>query len=132
MSGPIKRLSPRTFKEYRRALAAFPLTLAHDVAQRSAPVVTKLAQSAYDGGQNVYGDPRPEGVNGPLTLKRTGTTRKLVQFVSNGRIVRCVLGTKYARFLIGKYGILPNGNAAIPRAWGEEIARITRESSVPL
>ncbi len=58
---------------------------------------------------------------GALSLVQTGATRARVVFVANGTIVRCVLGTKYARYLIGKYGILPNGNAAIPVEWQDTL-----------
>lgn len=95
-----------------------PLSLAHEVAFRAAPVLTTAAAASFDAGRTVYGDARNQGVKGgALTLVRSGDTRRTVKFVSNGRIVRCVLGTPYAKYLIGRYGILPNGNAAMPHAW---------------
>jgi hypothetical protein len=90
-----------SLKRLKGTLRELPRTVAHGVAQRGAPVLTRLTQAAYDGGRSVYGDPRPAGVDGrPLTLERTGATRRTLQFTSNGTIVRCVLGTRYARYLI--------------------------------
>lgn len=107
-----------TLKGLNAKIRQMPLSIAHEVAQRSAPVLTGEAQNAYATGRTVYGDARPLGVHGnELTLVRTGLTLSTLRFAATGTIVRCVLGPKYARFLIGKYGILPNGNAAIPARW---------------
>jgi hypothetical protein len=114
-----------TIAGLRAELADLPLSLAHEVAKRAAPVVTAAAGTSYDSGRNVYGDARKESVEGaPLSLLRTGTTRRTVRFVNNGRIVRCALGTPYAKYLIGKYGILPCGNAAMPSEWRASLDRI--------
>ncbi len=102
-----------------------PITVAHNVAKRAAPVLTTAALRSYDSGQTVYGDPRPRGVDGKeLSLDRTGATKRTVRFVTSGTIIRCALGTKYARYLIGKYGILPNGRATIPAKWSTSLAEI--------
>lgn len=111
----------------KASLRALPVSIAHDVAQRAAPTLTDLTREAFDGGENVYGDARPAGAHGnTLTLNLTGETRRTLRFVSNGTIVRCVLGTKYARYLIGKYGILPNG--ALPVAWSAALAALVAET----
>lgn len=108
-------------------IRALPLSVAHDVAQRAAPAMTGLTQEAFHGGANVYGDPRPKGTAGQvLTLERTGTTGRTLRFTAVGTIVRCVLGTKYARFLIGKYGVLPNG--ALPARWSQRLQEIVAET----
>lgn len=116
-----------SIKDIKRSISALPRSIAHSVAQRGAPVLTQLAVTAFDSNQNVYGDPRPAGVDGQvLTLEKTGATRRTLRFVANGTIIRCVLGTKYARFLIGKYGVLPNG--AMPARWAEGLAGVVRET----
>ena len=112
----------------RAELAATPISVAHAVAYRGAPVITGMATASFDAGQNVYGDARPSAKGGgALTLLRSGDTRRTVKFVSAGRTIRCVLGTPYARYLIGKYGILPNGNAAVPATWREGLDRVVRD-----
>jgi hypothetical protein len=91
-----------------------------------APALSGAAGAAYDSGRTAYNTPRPVGVNGnALALHRTGDTREAVRFVANGTILRCVLGTPYARYLIGKYAILPASKAAIPAGWRALIAAVT-------
>jgi hypothetical protein len=120
------------FDEIKTRLRAFPLSLSHDVAQRSAPVLTALARQSFDSGTTVYGDARPESVEGKaLTLRRTGETARTIAFIANGTIVRCVLGTKYARYLIGKYAVLPNGRAAPPVAWTRAIGEVVAGAKGP-
>lgn len=120
-----------TLNRLKARLRAMPVSLAHDVAKRTAPAVTSLATSAFTSGRTVYDDPRPRGVDGqPLALRRTGDTEKTIRFVSNGRIVRCVLGTRYAKYLIGKYAILPMGR--IPARWQARIAELVANAEVAL
>jgi hypothetical protein len=107
-----------------------PLSVAHDVAQRAAPVLTSATREAFDSGRSVYGEPRPLGVDGQaLDLRRTGATAAQLRFVSNGTIVRVELGPSYARYLIGKYGILPNG--ALPADWSKKLGVLVHETKAP-
>jgi hypothetical protein len=116
------------FASLKAALKRMPVSLANDVAQASAPGLTLRTRGAYDGGKTVYGEARPAGVDGgALTLEKTGATKAAVRFVANGRIVRCVLPTKYAKFLVGKYKILPNG--AMPAEWSQYLAGLVREAN---
>lgn len=110
----------------KSTINALPKSVAHDVAQRAAPAMTELARGAYDSGQTVYGESRPAGAGGQaLTLKRTGAVERALRFVANGTVVRCVLGpvnrkgVEYAKYLIGKYSILPNGG--LPAAWSARL-----------
>lgn len=107
-------------------LRAMPLSVAHDVAQTAAPNLTDLTQRDYDSGRTVYGEVRPQGVSGPLTLEATGATRRQLHFTATGTVVRCVLGTKWARYLIGKYSILPNG--AMPVEWQKRLSELASAS----
>lgn len=110
-------------KKLGRRLNKFPTTVVHNVARKTAPTLTTNATSAYASGRTVYGAPRPKGANGqPLTLRRTGATEATLRFVAIGTIVRCVLGTPYAKYLIGNYRVLPMG--AMPVSWSRQIADI--------
>jgi hypothetical protein len=122
--GDLSKLS-----KLKRDLRELPLTVAHSVAQRAAPAFTSLSQQAYGGNVSVYGDPRPPGVNGsPLTLERSGATKRQLRFTANGTIVRCVLGTPYAKYLVGKYSILPNGR--LPVAWSRKLGELVSQTKV--
>lgn len=117
---------PRTLFELNRRIRQIPTTLAQEVAADVAPALTTAAQSAYGGGQTVYGEARPAGIAGnSLDLEVTGATRADVKFVAIGTVVRAVLGTRYAKYLIGKYRILPMG--ALPVAWSRRISELARD-----
>jgi hypothetical protein len=125
------RGDPRHLRELAKKLRTIPKVVAQDVARAVAPELTVLAAGAYTTGRTVYGDARPAGSSGnALDLVETGATLSTVRFVANGTIVRCVLGTRYARFLVGRYRILPMGN--LPVAWsariGETARRVVGES----
>jgi hypothetical protein len=120
---------PETLDSWKKRIQKAPIELAQKVASDSAPKITNLARGAYDSGRKVWGELRPPGAGGRrLTLKRTGDTYGTVRFVAIGTIMRCVLGTPYARYLIGKYGILPSG--AIPYQWGAAIRETVEAQSL--
>lgn len=122
------RASFKSQADYNRILRVQPRTLAFAAAKRIAPQITGMAQESYDNGQTVYGDARLEGVKGPLSLYDTGDTRSKMRFVATGSIVSCFLGTTYAKYLIGKYRILPIGDRTkIPVAWDRAVRRIIDE-----
>lgn len=120
-----------SLKRMKQTLKDLPRTVAADVAKRAAPAMTDLTQEAFASGRNVYGDARPTSkVDGrALTLERTGATKGQLRFVQVGTVVRCVLGPKYARYLIGKYGVLPNG--ALPARWSFKLGQIVKETKDP-
>lgn len=63
----------------------------------------------------------------PLDLYETGKTRETLKFVVDGTIVRCRLGPRYAKYLIGKYKILPIGDrTAMPTAWRFALGELVR------
>jgi hypothetical protein len=82
--------------------------------------MTELTRAAYDGGRTVYGEARPPAVDGgTLTLHKSGATARDLRFEAIGTVIRCKLGPRWARYLIGKYAILPNG--ALPAAWSKRL-----------
>ena len=63
---------------------------------------------------------RSRGINAPRGSGKAKTgahVRDTLGFVANGSIVRARLGQKHARYLIGKYKILPHEGAQLPPAW---------------
>lgn len=104
--------------------------IAQRVAARAAGAITSLAQASFASGETVYGDARPEGKRGALTLVRSGFTRDSLRFASDGGTkIRAVLGQPYVKYLIGKYVILPIGNAALPFAWSSRLRVLVREEA---
>jgi hypothetical protein len=120
------RGNPQRLAELARKLKAIPVRVAQDVAARVAPTITGKAQAAFAAGQTVYGDARPTGVRGNvLDLFETGATASRLKFVAVGTVVRCVLPTRHAKYLIGKYRILPMGR--LPVSWSQAIGETTRD-----
>jgi hypothetical protein len=117
-----------SIREFKQRLAKLPLSVAHTIAQQAAPMLTRFAQEANARRENVYGDPYPEGADGAqLDLVHTGDTRRTLRFVVNGTIMRCALGPRYARFLIGKYRILPIGDRSdMPSNWRRALDELAR------
>lgn len=124
---PGLRGNPATLRALAKSLQQEPRVLAQRTAARVAPVVSSMAQASYDGGQTVYGDARPAGVTGPLDLYVSGKTRGSLGAVAIGTIVRFVLSTRAARYLVGKYRILPMG--AMPVQWSRAIGEIARQEA---
>jgi hypothetical protein len=128
--GAVRKIGGASIRDLKARLQRMPESVAHTVAQQVAPMLTAMAQRAYVAGVNVYGDARPTGVDGQaLDLYETGETQRTIQFVANGRIVRCVLGQEYMKYLIGKYKILPVGDrTSMPVAWERAINELVREA----
>ncbi len=115
-----------TLAAFRTRVKELPLRIQSSVAKDGEAVLTQALQSDFDSGRTVFDAARPLGVNGNrLDLVKTGRTRAHLSFVAVGRILRAHLPTKHARYLIGKYAILPS--ARIPASWSESLAQIVRE-----
>lgn len=112
-----------TLRQLRNGLEALPAQLAVAVAADVAPALTRAARASYDAGEDVYGNPRPTSVakgkeGNLLTLVESGATRDGLRFVADGTRVRVPLPTRWAKYLIGKFRILPIGDRSeIPFRW---------------
>lgn len=106
-------------------LRSLPVVLAQNVARAVAPELTGVAQADFEAGRTADGGTRPLGVRGnALSLVQSGITQASIRFVDIGTRVRAVLGARYAKYLVGKYGILPKG--PLPRAWATTIDATAR------
>ena len=106
-------------------------SVAHAVAGESAPALTEETREAFAAGRSVYGERRPQGASGqPLTLVRSGEIKRAIEYAATGTIVRAILGpvnkrgVQYGRFLIGRYGVLPNGD--LPTSYTERLEEIVK------
>jgi len=113
----------RSINSLKRALRSASITSVARIARRAAPAMSALAQDAHASDRTVYDRPRPLSVDGErLDLVRTGATRAALQFIATGRDIRTAKLPRYARWLIGKYDLLPNG--PLPQAWRERLRDI--------
>lgn len=114
--------STENLRKFNKELGGLTRDLAIEVAAFAERQLTFLARDSYGRGETCYGDPRPEGVNGPLDLIDKGLTFGHLKFTADGGTkIRASLLGEYARYLIGKYRILPIGNAALPIKWSKAI-----------
>ena len=124
----MSRNNTKNLREFNNRLAAFSKTFAIKVAAKAATAITALAVSAYQSGTTVYGEARPVGKYGKLSLYKTGKAFKTTRFTSDGGSkIRAVLSAPYVKYLIGKYKILPCGNQALPWTWLLAIQNIVNE-----
>lgn len=112
------------FPEIKKALRVNPITVAREVAATATPAITSDAKASYKSARTAYGTPRRpwRGDKNVPDLYCTGRAFREMHFRSYGREIWCVLGMskealKYTKYLIGKYSVLPNGNASIPIPW---------------
>jgi hypothetical protein len=117
---------PRRLGELAQMFRALPGKLAEDVARRGAPKLTEDLQGNFDSGASAYGKPFAGKDGKALTLKKTGKTEEALRFTYEGTVMRTPALPKYARYLIGKYGILPSGRQALPPAWRALLAETAR------
>jgi len=95
---------------------------AQEVAARVAPMIESMAHADFDAGRNCYGDVRALGKYGPVTLRRTGRMRASFGFDAVGSTIRSRLLANYAKYMIGRFKILPIGDrTAIPVKWRRAI-----------
>jgi hypothetical protein len=113
----------QNLRRFNKDLLKVSAVAAINVAREAAAVLNGFLASDYDAGNTVYGDSRASGVRGePLDLVVTRATRNNLRFSSDGTSKIRVVGLpNYARYLIGKYRILPIGNAALPFKWNSAI-----------
>lgn len=113
----------RSIRSLKSALQRLPITATARIAAGAAPAMSELAQGAHASGKTVYDRPRPRGVDGDaLSLERTGATQRALRFIATGRDIRTTQLPRYARYLIGKYDLLPNG--PLPQAWRDRLRDI--------
>lgn len=111
----------QNLRRFNLKLQEMPTQVAAKVAERGAAAITTRAQASYDSGVSVYGEAYPRG----LKLFKTGDTRRSMYFKNDdGTKIRCKLGPEYAIYII-HFGILPNGNAALPWTWQKVLREIS-------
>jgi hypothetical protein len=122
----LRHIGGPTIRRLRDATKGVPVLVATEVARRAAPTVTALAQQNFNSGRTAYGDARPLGVRGPLSLVQSGSVRAGMRFSSLATQVRCVLPTRYAKYLVGRYWILPSVHS-LPATWRRALDGVVRQ-----
>lgn len=113
----------------RAAIRDLPLKIQESVATDAAGYLDIETRADFAAGRTVYDTPRPLGIGKktigkPLTLVKSKRTRDNLGVTAVGRIVRAALGTPYAKYLVGKYQVLPQ---TLPASWQEYLNNLVRE-----
>jgi hypothetical protein len=115
------------------SLRGMAAAIAVGSAVRATPALTALLRKNHGVSRNVYGDLYPASkLDGhQLDLKASGATEAGLNFQRIGSIVRCALPTPYAKYLVGKYKILPNGGIPVEfkRIIDSIVPEVERENS---
>lgn len=120
-----------SMSKLRRAIRELPTQIRSAVARDAVGWLTNETASAFNSGLTVYDYARPGSVDrrhpgAPLSLVGPAKSGRHVfqdlAWVRIGTILRAQLGQRHARFLVGKYKILPNN--VIPANWQEHLEEL--------
>lgn len=141
----------KNLREFEDILAGHRYERMIDVARLAAEALTELAAASYDAGRTVFDDVRVRHASkkrefkgrtfkgrsatgkrkGPtdLSLVQSGATRATLKFAPryvDPISIRATLTTDWAKYLVGKYKVLPCGNSAMPFKWSDAIGLIAQ------
>lgn len=119
------RPNTNALREFNHRLKKLDLEgLAIAVAEDSCPKLTALVQKSFSSGETVYGDSRPSGKEGPVTLVQSGSLRGNLRFTNRGtRRVMARLAGKYTN-VNKRFGYLPYVNDTLPYEWSKAIESV--------
>lgn len=109
----------------KTAIKELPLKIRAAVARDAKDILNARMRENFAAGQTVYDVARPLSVSGKaLSIVKSGKTLSQLYFVAIGTILRVQLPTKYAKYLVGKYQIMP---MSLPVAWRGELEKLVRD-----
>jgi hypothetical protein len=107
-----------SIRRFSESLKTLPFWAGREAARRSAPILTKLAQETFARSEDPNGVAWAPNVDGKtVTLRQSGTLAQFMVYVAVGTIMRVALGTKYAKYQIGKRHVFPAFGAVLPEAY---------------
>lgn len=114
-----------TMNKLKAAIKTMPQRMRTAVARDAAGYLDIEVRRQFNAGATVFDTPRPLGVDGQtLALVKTGSVQKSLGFNAKDARISAVLSQRYARFLVGKYRILPQ---KLPAAWAEYLTKLVQE-----
>lgn len=121
-------MSLAKIRDFEARLRTLPTVVAQKVAARGAEVITELAQSTFNAGEDAYGVPWTPGAEGQrVTLRKTGGLAGGIKYVAIGTRLRAVLGVAWAKYQVGKRPVFPRGGATLPAAYSARLKQITAD-----
>jgi hypothetical protein len=115
---------PKSLAQLSQDLRRLPRVVALKIAEACAPRITELASKSFEQSETPYGVPWAPGAEGQtVTLRKTGVLAKQIRYVAIGTKLRVALGTRYAKYQIGKRPVFPRQDAALPDDYRAVIER---------
>ena len=118
----------------RKAIQEFGPSAREAIARDAHGWLTNETRDAFFSGRTVYETPRPTSMDS----RHPGEMLSLIGPARNGRhvlqdigwtntgtIIRALLNQRYAKYLVGKYKILPNNK--LPANWQEHLETLLFE-----
>lgn len=114
----------KSLSEFANDLRRLPKVVAIRVAEECAPVLTSLAKATFDASEDAYGRSWRPGKGGQrVTLKKSGDLERTLRYVAIGTKLRVALGTKYAKYQIGKRPVFPRQGGELPEEYSRALQR---------
>lgn len=116
-----------SLQDFSKKLRELPRTVAIKVAAAAAPALTNAAKATFASSQNAFGEDWVPGAEGQtVTLKESGTLASTIQYVAVGTKIRVALGTRYAKYQVGKRPIFPRQGDPLPEAYRDALESTTK------
>ena len=126
MSGLVGDVSK--LRALEKSIRELPRVVALKVAEKSAAIITSMAEATFGAGENAYGDTWEPGYRGAkVTLRDTGALAAGVKYTAIGTKLRAVLGPRYAKYQVGRRPIFPRNGARLPSAYADAIQKNAAE-----
>ncbi len=110
-------------------LRALPTVLAQKIATKAAPVISQFANESFEASTDPYGvawTPKADGST--ATLVKTGNMKRFLYYVAIGTKLRVALGTRYAKYQIGKRPVFPRAGV-LPSKYATALVQIAQSEA---
>ena len=114
-----------TMNKLKAAIKTMPQRMRTSVARDAAGYLDIEVRRQFNAGSTVFDTPRPLGVDGQkLSLVKSSKVKQSLGFNVAETTISAVLSQRYAKYLVGKYRILPQ---KLPAAWAEYLTKLVQE-----
>lgn len=118
----------RSLHQFSKDLRNLPRRVGNLVAAEAAPAITDVGRKSFLAGEDAYGVPWVPKLDGKkATLRQTDDLFDFLFYVAIGTKLRVALGTKYAKYQIGRRPIFPTQGGALPPAYVDALSRVSSD-----
>ena len=104
--------------KFAQGLRELPRLVANRAATLAAERLTEVARGTFERSENAYGRSWILSSKGErVTLRDTGSLARTIRYKAIGTRIRVELGTRYAKYQVGRRPIFPTQTSALPPAY---------------